>query len=35
MGELSMKLKKKCGLSDLSEFEKTIIERLDKFFSQT
>lgn len=35
IGELSMRLKKKCGLNDLGEFEKTIIERLDKFFSQT
>ena len=31
VGELSIKLKKKCGMSDLNDLENNIIEKLDKF----
>lgn len=33
VGELSIKLKKKCGLSDLTELENNMIEKLDKFLA--
>lgn len=33
VGELSIKMKKKCGMSDLTDLQNTLVERLDKFFA--
>ena len=32
LGEFSMKLKKKVGHAEISEIEKNMVEKLDKFF---
>ncbi len=31
VGQLSIKLKKKCGAADLADLENNLVERLDKF----